>query len=171
MSADPNRDVFEEQFQPPVNPVTQKKYKQQAWWQVTFPVVLVTILLVAAVVVLIILGGSQAVSIVADYSLVLLCLLAALPVLLVVALFGGLVYLMAKALGKTPPLTYKVQMFIEKVYHWVDEATDRVAGVVINASSKMAGVEAAMHEAGINLDMDPADTPPGQPGEQTNTRS
>lgn len=159
MSADPNRDVLQEQFQPRVNPITQKKYKRQAWWQVTFPVVLVTVLVVAAVVLLIVLGGPQAISIVADYSLSLLCLLAVLPTLIGVALFGGLVYLMTKALGKTPPLTYKAQMFIEKVYHWVDEATDRVAGVVINATSKMAGVEAAMHEAGIDMDMDSTDTP------------
>ena len=81
-----------------VNPVTQKRYKRQAWWQVTFPVIVVAVIVVALLVLLAVLGGPPALSIVADFSLALLCLLAALPVLVVLAIFGGLVFLMVAML-------------------------------------------------------------------------
>lgn len=152
--------VYEEQFTPKVNPVTQEQFKRQSWWQVAFPVLVVAALAVLAVVLLIILGGPPALSIVADFSLILLSLIAVLLVLVVLALFGGLVYLMSKLISKTPPYTYKAQMFVENVYRWVDEATDRVADVVIQARAKAAGVNTAMREAGIDIDDvdDPADT-------------
>jgi hypothetical protein len=57
---------------PEVNTETVARFRRQAWWQITFPVLAVTLLAVAGVVLLIVLGGPAAVSIVADYSLWLL---------------------------------------------------------------------------------------------------
>ena len=136
-----------------VNPVTQKRYKRQAWWQVTFPVIVVAVIVVALLVLLAVLGGPPALSVVADFSLALLCLLAALPVLAVFAIFGALVFLMTKALGKTPPYTYKAHQFIGNVYRWADDVTDRIANAIIEARIRMNGVSAGLEDIGIEMDI------------------
>lgn len=124
---------------PEVNTETVARFRRQAWWQVTFPVLAVTLLAVATVVLLIVLGGSEAISVVADYSLWLLAVLAVLLTVVPLALAGGLAYLMFKLIGGTPPITYKVQQFTEKVYEGADAITDRIASVVITVRSVLVG--------------------------------
>lgn len=133
---------------PEVNPVTQQRFRRQSFAQVTLPVVAFAVLGVAGIVLLIVLGGPPAVSVVADFASILLILLALLPLLILLGVFGGLAYLLIKAIGGTPPLTFKVQMFLQRVYQVVDEATDRVANVVIEMESRIAGMQTARGEGG-----------------------
>lgn len=149
----PDPDVFDEQFEPRVKPTSQERYKRQAWWQVTFPVLLTAILGIVLLVLLIVFGGREAIAVVAHYSTILFALLVALPILLILAAIPiALVWLMSKALSKTPPFTHKAQLFTQGVYRWVDDATDKVAGAVIEVKSRMAGVEQGLREAGIDLE-------------------
>jgi hypothetical protein len=124
---------------PEVNTETVARFRRQAWWQVTFPVLAVTLLAVAGVVLLIVLGGPAAVSIVADYSLWLLIALGLVIAIVPLAIAGGLAYLMFKLIAGTPPITYKVQTFLGKVYEAVDSVTDRIANVVITVRSVLVG--------------------------------
>jgi hypothetical protein len=144
---------------PTGNPRTQERFRRQSWWQVVFPVVVVSALSVAALVLLLVLGGPGGVSVVADYSLVLLVILALLGGLLVLALLGGLAYLITRLIGTIPPYTYAVQTTMQQVYEWVDRQTDRIAQAVITARSAMAGVEYYLRKQGI----EPA-APDVQPG-------
>ncbi len=125
---------------PQGNPVTLARFRREAWWQVTFPILMVALLAIAALVLLIVLGGPAAVSVVADYSLALLIILALLPILIVLALVGGLVYLVSVLIRSVPPYTHKAQQFMEQVYKWVDRQTDRLAGAVITIRSALAGL-------------------------------
>lgn len=147
-------DFYEQQFESRVEPAVTTAYKRHAWWRVTFPVVAAAVLGVVGLVLLIVLGGPIAVSAVARYAGILLTILLGLPILLVViALFGGLVWVMSKALEKTPPYTRKAHNFVGTVYRVTDDATDRVVDVVINARSAMSGVDTALREAGIEIDL------------------
>jgi hypothetical protein len=127
---------------PEVNTETVARFRRQSWWQVTFPVLFITLLAVAGVVLLIVLGGPAAVSIVADYSLWLLITLAMAMAIIPLAIAGGLAYLMFKLIAGTPPITYKVQAFMEKVYKGADDITDRIANVVITVRSVLVGAGA-----------------------------
>lgn len=161
MSDGSHPDFYPQQFEPKVEPIVDARYKRQAWWRVTFPVVLAAVLAVVFLVLLIVLGGPTAISVVARYATILLVVLLGFPLLLVtLGLFGGLVWMMSKALEKTPPYTRKAHDFVGNVYRFTDDATDRVVDVVINTRSTMSGVNTALRELGIKTDLpDEAEEP------------
>lgn len=137
------------------NPLTQARFRRQSFAQIALPVIATAVVGVAGVVLLIVLGGPPAVSVVADYASILLIVLALLPLLILLGVFGGLAYLLIKAIGGTPPLAFKVQVFLQRIHDVVDEATDRVAGVVIEVESRLAGMQAA--RGGDGRETDPLD--------------
>ena len=53
------------------NPETAARFRREAWWQITFPVLAATVISMALVVLVIVLGQQDITSIVADYSLIL----------------------------------------------------------------------------------------------------
>lgn len=132
--------------EPKGDPDTLARFRRQTLWGVTVPVVVVALLMIAAVVLLIVLGGPGAVSIVADYALILLVLACIVPVLLGLALWGGLAFLTGKLVKTVPPYSYKLRRVMEKVYETVDRITDRIASIFITVESAMAGVSAALNK-------------------------
>ncbi len=142
MTDNPPPGAASPQTPPQGNPETLARFRRETWWQVTFPVLLVALLAIAALVLLIVLGGPAAVSVVADYSLALLVILALLPILIVFALAAGLVYLVSLLIRKVPPYTHKAQQFVQRASDWVDQQTDRLAGTVITIRSALAGLGA-----------------------------
>lgn len=131
------------------NPRTLARFRREAWWQITFPVVLVAVLSIGGLVYLLLRGGPPAVSIVADYSLILLIILALVAGLIGILAVFGLIYAVSLLIQKTPPYTYAVQQLVEKIYRWVDKQTDRIAGVVITARSVLVGINYYLRTQGI----------------------
>lgn len=141
------------------NPETARRFRREAWWQVTFPVVAVSLLAVAAVVLVLAVGGPGAASVVADYSLILLAIPNLIGGLVVLAIFAGLAYLFSALIRSTPPYTFVAQDFMKRVYEWVDRQTDRIAHTVILARSALAGLQFYLKQQGFIPDTGPADEP------------
>src|SRR5512138_2678207 len=80
------------------NPKTEARFRRQSWWQITFPVLAVTVLVLGCVVGLFFMTGTPGVSVIADYSVILL----SLPVLVI-----GLI-----ALVVTIALTYLAMVLL-----------------------------------------------------------
>lgn len=135
-----------------------KRFKRQAWWQITFPVLLIALLSVGAVVYLGILsfggGSGEPASILADFALGLLILLWLVGGLILLAIVGGLVYLMTLLIQKTPPYTAGAQRIARQVYDRVDEWTDKIASVAITARAALTGLEYFLKKNGIIPDVD-----------------
>ncbi len=138
--------------QQPLRPVRSEslaRFQREAWWQVTFPVVMAAVLALAAIALVIVLGGGQAASVVADYSLILLILANSVLGLILLAVLGGLIYLVNALLRATPPYTNAAQQFAERIYRWVDKQTDRIAHVVIVVRSTAVGISTYLRRQGI----------------------
>ncbi len=146
------------------NPETLARFRRESWWQITFPVLFVAALGVAGVVLLIVYGGPAGVSIVADYSLLLLIIPWLIAGLLVLAAFAGLIYLSSKLIRSTPPYTYAAQKAMHRVYTWVDRQMNRIAGVVIFIRSLLVGLEVYLKEKGF-LPGDDGDSQPDAPAD------
>lgn len=139
-----------------VHSTSLARFRREAWWQVTFPVVAAAVLALAAVVLVLALGGGQAASVIADYSLILLILANAVLGLILLAMLGGLIYLITALLRATPPYTNAAQQFAERIYHWVDKQSDRIAHVVIVVRSTAVGISTYLRRQGIIPDSDKA---------------
>lgn len=135
-----------------------QRFKREAWWQITFPVVLVSLLSIGTVVYIGILSFNsdtgQPASIVADYGLGLLILLALLGGLILVAISVALIYGVSLLIQKTPPYTAGAQRIARQVYETVDEWTSKIAGVFISARAALAGLEYFLKKNGIIPDLD-----------------
>lgn len=139
----------------PIHSESLSRFRREAWWQVTFPVVVTALLAVAAVVLTIVLGGPAGASVVADYSLVLLIILNLIGGLITLAIFAGLAYAITALLRATPPYTNAAQQFVDRVYRWVDHQTDRLAHVVIVVRSTLVGLSSFLKQRGIIPDDEP----------------
>jgi len=135
-----------------------KRFKREAWWQITFPVLLLALLSLGAVVYLGIRsfggGSGEPASILADFSLGLLILLWLIGGLILLAIAVGLIYLMTLLIQKTPPYTAGAQRIARMVYSKVDEWTDKIAGVAITARATLAGLEYFLKKNGIIPDVE-----------------
>lgn len=136
------------------NPVTLRRHRREAWWQITYPMLMMVALAVAGLVLLIVLGGPPAVSVVADYALALLVVVSVLPLLITLALAVGLVYAVTALIHSAPPYSYKGQQIAQRVYKWVDAQTDRLAGIVITIRSALIGISTFLRqqEEGVGED-------------------
>ncbi len=133
------------------NPVTAAQFRREGWWQITFPVVMVVLLSVLALVLIGVLGGPGTASVVADYSLGLLIILALIAGLLVLLLAFGAIYLVSLLIQKTPPYTYVAQKAIQRVYEWVDRLMNRIANVIILVRSTLAGLKHYLKQQGYTI--------------------
>ena len=142
---------------PPEPHESYKRFKREARWQITFPVVLVSLLAIGVVVYLGILsfggGGGQPASIVADYGLALLLIVALVGGLVLLAVVVALVYGISLLIQKVPPYTAGAQRILRQVYTKVDEWTDKVASVFITARAAVAGFEYFLKKNGIIPDL------------------
>ena len=134
-----------------------RQFKREAWWQITFPVLLVGLLAIGTVVYIGVLsfsgGSGQPASVVADYGLALLLILALVGGLILLAIVAALVYGISFLIQKTPPYTAGAQRIARQVYSKVDEWTDKIASVFITARAALAGLEYFLKENGIIPDL------------------
>jgi hypothetical protein len=122
--------------------VTTARFRRESWWQIYFPVLAVALLSLAAVVLLAVLGsGNGAVSVVGDYSLILIIIPAllggALLLALLIALVAGVIWLILRL----PPYANVAQQSMQTVYRKVDQVCNRIAGAVIAVRSAIIGLE------------------------------
>ncbi len=139
------------------NPETTARFKRETWWQITFPVLAVTLLAVAAVVLVIVLGGPAGASLIADYALILIVIPILIAGLVVLGVIVLLISFLARLIGNVPPYTFVAQDFMQRVYRWVDDQTNRVARVAIVIRSTLTGITLYLKQRGFIPDAEPAD--------------
>lgn len=140
------------------NPRTTAKFRREAWWQITFPMIVVTVLLLGCVVGLAFLGGSQPVSVVADYSLILLSIPALVLGLVALAVPIGLIYLIMLAMRYIPPYTFIAQKGMFAVQSKVQEIANSITGFIIGIRAVIGGIISYIREKGFIPESDQTKT-------------
>lgn len=138
------------------NPITEKNFKRDSWWQITFPVLVVTLLSIGLAVVLYFFRGAGGTSIIADYTLIILLIPALVVVLVVFGALVGLAVILGKAIRGIPPYTNSAQQFLQKTHSVVDKTSTQVASGVISARSAMMGVNLYLAQRAANGSTDGA---------------
>lgn len=96
------------------NPITRASHRREAFWQITFPLIIVLVLLLALAI-FVALSGSSQVSRWANVSTIWLILLAIVLALLVFAILAGLMYGMFRLLRALPSYTLRAQDTFEVI--------------------------------------------------------
>lgn len=135
-------DKFSVDWTPPTerNPKTAAKYKRESWWQITFPMLLVTLLMAGCLVGLLFWSGEVGVSIVADYSMILLGLPMLIVGIALAAVIIALTVLVGQGMDKIPPYTYVAQKFVVNIQHHVSNVAQTINNVIISIRSFLDGI-------------------------------
>jgi len=150
-------------WKPPTerNLKTAARFKHESWWQITFPVLVVTLLMFGCLAGLLLFSGESGVSIVADYSLILLILPLLVVGLVIIAMVIGLIYLVSQGIGKLPPYTYVAHKAVFSVRNRVESIAGMITGAIISVRAFVDGiihfVEERLPKSG---DANPAPPPP-----------
>lgn len=122
------------------NPKTEARFRRQSWWQITFPVLAITILLFGCVAGLFFMSGTSGVSVVADYSVILLSLPTIIVGLIILILTVALTYVIMLLLQRIPPYTFVAHQYFDKVHDAVVGVMNKVTGAVIGFLSILSGI-------------------------------
>ncbi len=129
---------------PPPNPETGKKHRSQAFWQILLPILVVAIILIA-VAVLASIAPNNTVFRFSDISIMFLILPTALLGLIVLVVFSGLIYVLAKGLKVLPQYARLAQLYIEKFEAFLQKLSDKSVSPVITLESGLAGMRVLFH--------------------------
>ena len=129
-------------WKPPTerNPKTAARFKRESWWQITFPMLMVTLLMFGCLAGLLIFTKPAGVSVVADYSLILLILPMLVFGLVGIALVIGLIYLVSQGIGKLPPYTYVAHKAAFTVRSRVEGVAGAITGTIISVRAFVDGI-------------------------------
>ncbi|MBM3153481.1 MAG: hypothetical protein FJZ96_14960 [Chloroflexi bacterium] len=108
---------------PPIESPTLRRHRKQQFWQILFPLVLFTILILSGGGLVIAAGRGDA-RLWADISLIWLILPLLFLSLLLLALLGGLIYLLVCLKNATPRLAGRLQNFFVQVTAGTRRAAD-----------------------------------------------
>jgi hypothetical protein len=135
---------------PPAKPVPPKvttpesDHRRQMLWQVWLPLG-VALLVCLTLCILIVVSASHAspeLTRWSNTSAIWMIILIAPPALLVLAVLGGLVYLLARLLRIIPPYAHLAQAYVDlfaaRVHHWLD----RIVEPVLQVQGFFAGAHA-----------------------------
>jgi hypothetical protein len=142
-----NKIQHEEEIE--VNPLTQREHKKQVLWQITVPFVLGALLFLALMV-LVITGGDAQITQWGHISLIWLILPSMLFVLIMLAIFGGLLYGVVRLNNALPGIMRKVQGFFWRLKYHVEKVSDKTVEPVIKTESSRAGMRALMNRVRNN---------------------
>jgi hypothetical protein len=125
-----------------VNPVTQKAHRQELLWQVTLPFILGVLIFLVFIILLVIAGiqGDPGLSQWGDVSMIWLILPAMLFLLIMIAVFGGLLYLVFRLNNALPGFMKRVQDFFRGMQELAEKASDAAVEPVMKAESSRAAV-------------------------------
>jgi hypothetical protein len=126
-----------------VNPETQKAHKQQMLWQVTVPFILGVIIFLVFVILIIIAGfqGDDRIFQWGDVSLIWLILPTMLFLLIMIAIFGGLLYLIMRLNKAMPGFMKRTQDFFNGMHDVVEKAADVAVEPVIKTEASRSALK------------------------------
>ena len=119
---------------------TAARFKRQAWWQITFPVIAVAVLLFSGVIALFYLTGPSGVSTTADFSIILLSIPTLIIGLIVLVVFIVFTYLAMLLIQRIPPYAFVAQGYFEKVRNGVVGFMGKITGALIGFLSIISGM-------------------------------
>lgn len=119
------------------------KHRKQMVWQIILPMLLTFILFIAVIVLISLAtfrdGGDVARW--AAISTIWIVIPALVGLLVVLAVLGGLIYLLARLLNITPIYTGKVQDYVYLAEGYIKRGTEAVVRQVINIQGVFASVQ------------------------------
>jgi len=120
------------------------KHRKDLTWKIIFPVVLSAVLCVALIVLINIatFRDNGDVARWAAVSTIWIAIPIIIGMLIVLALLGGLVYLMAKLLNVTPTYTGLAQDYVNKVVVYIKRAAEAIVKPVIQLNGVLASISA-----------------------------
>ncbi|MBN2500568.1 MAG: hypothetical protein JXB38_07330 [Anaerolineales bacterium] len=133
--------------QPPRNPHTHRRHRRETFWQITLPLILGALVMLGLAVwaVLTATGGSS-VEHAAGAALIFLLIPAMFMALFVLAILGGLAYLVILVNGKLPPYLRQAQDFFARARDFVGMTADKLVEPVLRAQSGIAALKAIQRE-------------------------
>ena len=128
---------------PEPNPKTQAAHKREAFWQITFPLI-VGLILVLALAVLTVLSatGIGPIGQAGDAALIFLIIPLMLVTVLFVIVFGAIAFGIAKLNSSLPVYTRRAQDVFEMIRLQVQAGSDKVVEPVLKIRSFFAKLEA-----------------------------
>lgn len=146
---------------PEPNLATRGRHQRQVFWQVLFPVILFTLIMVFLAV-LVSLSGMGQVQRFSDISIIFLVLPSFITGILILVIFAGIIFLLARILGILPPYFRVAQNFLERITAVFKKAADTSATPVILIESIFAGMKAVFQKPTPIVDAEPADPSRGR---------
>lgn len=137
------------------NPKTMARFRRETWWQITFPMIVVVVVLLGGVAGLFFWRGTGGVSVVADYSMILLLIPLLFLGIIGFAIMIGLIYLVGQAMHLIPPYTYVAQKATFSVRDQVVSIARRITNFVIGIRSFLDGIGNFLKERGFAPDIPP----------------
>lgn len=118
------------------------KHRKDFTWKILFPVILSSVLCIGLIVLINIatFGGGGDVGRWAAISTMWIAVPTIIGMLIVLALIGGIIYLLARLLNLLPPYTSMVQDFFYKIENYAKRGADAVAKPVISISAVAASI-------------------------------
>jgi hypothetical protein len=134
----------ERAFLTPSQLTAVRDHRRQTFWQILFPVILAGVILVAVTVFLVVTtrySGSTLDTRWANISLIWLLLPSIAFSVILLALLGGLIFLMVKALNGLPKFGAKAQYYAVSASQIVRNFSDKVSSPVIGVKGAWAGLQ------------------------------
>ncbi len=137
------REIQTEQL-PERNPITHAIHKREVFWQITLPFILAVIIFLAACVLIIFVSQPASNRLFSDISLIWLILLAFIPTLLLIAIVGGLAYLVIRLIGILPKYARKVQDIFNLIQTKVHQGSDAASKPFITIQGLISGIKSQL---------------------------
>lgn len=134
---------------PERNPYTHDRHQRQVFWQVLFPVILGAIIIIALAVLVSMAATPQVVRL-SDISIIFLIMPTAIVGFLVLAIFGGFIFLQARIIKVLPQYARLAQLYLERFTAWLKKLADSAASPVVNIESAIAGLRSVFQRQGSN---------------------
>ncbi|MBN1428617.1 MAG: hypothetical protein JXB07_09530 [Anaerolineae bacterium] len=122
------------------NPKTTARFKRQAWWQITFPVLAVAVLLLGGLGALFFLVGTPGVSVTADYSIILLSIPMLVLGLVILVIIAASTYLVMLLIRLIPPYTFVAHGYFQKTRDVIVGFMGKITGALIGLLSLISGI-------------------------------
>jgi len=121
-----------------------KRHRKQLAWQIILPVVLAALLIVALIVLINVATFNQGGDVArwAAVSTIWIVIPIMVGLVIVLALLGGLVYLMYKLLDITPTYTGLAQDYVHKAAAYIKRGADAVVRPIIGLNGILASINA-----------------------------
>jgi hypothetical protein len=125
---------------PDPNPVTQDRHRRQTRVQILLPVI-GSAVLIGLVAVLVTMASTPTVDRFSDISIIFLIIPTAVVGLVFLAVFGALIFLLARGLKVLPSYARLVQIYLDRITEILKKAADRAADPVLAVEGVVEGVK------------------------------